>query len=72
MLRNSHSPTPDESRINSTLSEYNVQSEEEFVLFIDDNWDKMNCLCGSNFSLLHCRFSHNGNVICPSCGREVG
>jgi hypothetical protein len=63
MLRNSHSPTPDESRINSTLQEYNVSSEEEYELFVNETWDKVFCArCRKPISLLHCHFDHGDPI----------
>jgi hypothetical protein len=63
-MLNSHSPMCERERINNTLKEYNVKSEDEFQNLIDKTWDKIRCVkCGREISLLHCHFD-NGDPCC--------
>jgi hypothetical protein len=68
MLHNSYSPTPDGDRINSTLWEYNVQSEEEYQILVDETWHQVKCIrCGKQISLLHCHFDHGDPCCAGGC-----
>jgi hypothetical protein len=73
MLNSHYSPTGND--IEQLWNDFGVNSEEELdaKLLTSDDWCIEKCRnCGYKINLVHCHYSHNGNVICPSCGREVG
>jgi len=56
----------DKVRIENTLKDFNVKSEDEFQILINDTWQKCKCVrCGRDISLLNCSFE-NGDPICPT------
>ena len=67
MLLNSD-VTKDKYRIENTLKDFNVKTENEFQIFIDSTWDKVKCTrCRKEISLLNCCFD-NGDPVCNDCG----
>ena len=56
--------TKDKYRIENTLKDFNVKSEDEFQNMVNDTWHKTRCLrCGREISLLNCHFD-NGDPVC--------
>ena len=63
-MLNRNSPISERERINSTLNEYNVKTEDEFYSVVDSTWHKTKCMrCGREISLLNCHFD-NGDPVC--------
>jgi hypothetical protein len=63
MLHNSN-VIKDKYRIENTLKDFNVKSEDEFQILVNDTWDKIKCIkCGKQISLLYCHFE-NGDPAC--------
>lgn len=57
--------TKDKYRIENTLKDFNVKSEDEFYQVVDSTWDQSICVkCGNKISLLHCHFDTDDNPVC--------
>ena len=56
--------TKDKYRIENTLKDFNVKSEDEFYSVVDSTWNLVHCsICGREISLLNCRF-YNSDPVC--------
>jgi rRNA maturation endonuclease Nob1 len=56
--------TKDKYRIENTLKDFNVKSEDEFQSMVNNTWHKTRCVrCGREISLLNCHFD-NGDPVC--------
>jgi hypothetical protein len=54
----------DKYRIENTLNDFNVKTEDEFYSTVNETWHKCKCVkCSKEISLLNCHFD-NGDPTC--------